>query len=325
MSRQISLFAVTETPPALNLRAQPPPGGWGVEVANDAVGRLLEAWEHHRFGPPRFDYEGLPQIEGEAWLTFCVLAVSVIACLWPPEGEEMWSVELDGTWLDDAPGVFGCFTRATAWHPEHFARFDETAASEFFAGRGHLQLVAERGERLRAVARALLSDWNGSGINLVAHAGWDGPTTVELLIEQVPGFRDRVRSEVGELRFDKLAHLCVAMMSARSPQPIRRLHTFGVYPDYMLPRILRALGVLRYEPGLATAVDTRQIIAEHSRWELAIRWATVYAADQIRAGLNRRGNPVTSPELDYHLWWSAVLGPDADELGEHHRTITMAY
>jgi hypothetical protein len=58
---------------------------------------------------------------------------------------------------------------------------------------------------------------------------------------------------------------------------------------------------------------------------VAIRWATVHAAERLRQELNNRGNPVTSPQLDYVLWASAVLGPDASKMGEHHRTLTLAY
>jgi hypothetical protein len=51
----------------------------------------------------------------------------------------------------------------------------------------------------------------------------------------------------------------------------------------------------------------------------------VYAAERLRRELNNRGNPVTTPQLDYMLWASAVLGPEATTMGEHHRTLTMAY
>ena len=115
------------------------------------------------------------------------------------------------------------------------------------------------------------------------------------------------------------------MMSSRSSRPIGRLESFPVYPDYMLPRVLRHHGVLRYQPVLSSAVDGRHLIPAGSDWELAIRWATVYAADQLRADLNRIGNPVSTPALDYALWHDAVLGSDAALMGEHHRTVTMAY
>ena len=316
---------VPDSQQRVNLFAAPPPPAWGAEVDGEAMTRLADAWHRLSFPPPAFDYQGLPPLADEPWWTFCILGVSVIACLWPPEGEEQWGIELDGERLVDAPAVFGCFTRSELTRAADFAAFDEVDAERFFSGFGHLQLVPERGRRLREVAEAMLRRWDGEGRELLEEAGWDGPKAVRLLVEVVPGYRDRASSPVGLVAFDKLAHLCVAMMAARSSRPISRLEEFPVYPDYMLPRALRHLGVLRYAPGLAEAVDRRRLVPEHSLWELAIRWGTVHAAARLVEALNSRGNPVTAPQLDYHLWWSAVLGPEAERMGEHHRTVTLAY
>lgn len=313
----------TEQP--VNLTAAPPPGEWGAEVDGEAVARLAEEWHHLSFPPPAFDYQGLPPLADGPWWTFCILGVSVIACLWAPEGEEQWGIELQGERLVDAPAVFGCFTRSGLTRAADFATFRETDAERFFSGFGRLQLVPGRGRRLREVAQAMLRRWDGEGRGLLEEAEWDGPTAAGLLVEAVPGYRDRASSPVGLLAFDKLAHLCVAMMASRSTRPISRLEEFPVYPDYMLPRVLRHLGVLRYASELAAAVDSRTLIPEHSPWELAIRWGTVHAAARLVQALNAGGNPVTAPQLDYRLWWSAVLGPEAERMGEHHRTVTLAY
>lgn len=307
----------------VDARSVGPPPEWGVEVDESALRRLADSWREVDFDRPRFDYPGLPSVTGRDWLSFCVLAVSVVGCLWPPEGSRTWEVEFEGRWLADAPAVFACFTRAGTWRPERFVDWGEAEAVSFFRGRGELQLLPQRAERLRQVAGALLDRWGGDPTRLLAAAGWYGPEAVELLAATVPGFSDRATTTYGEVRFDKLAHLCVAMMAERSP--ITGLEEFPVYPDYMLPRALRYFGVLRYGPALAEAVDGRRLIPRHSPWEVAIRWATVYAAEGLRTELNRRGNPVTTPELDYHLWWSAVLGPEAAVMGEHHRTLTLDY
>ena len=50
-----------------------------------------------------------------------------------------------------------------------------------------------------------------------------------------------------------------------------------------------------------------------------------YIWTRLAAALRSRGNDVSTPALDYALWESAVLGPDADAMGEHHRTLTLAY
>lgn len=306
------------------IRSSPPPREWGVSIDRRASVGLADRWRERDFPPPAFDYPGLPPGQDEAWFDFCVLGCSVIACLWPPTGESVWATEFEGVWLDDAPGLFACFARSPI-QVEEFLTFGPRQARDFFAGRGTLQLIDERASTMRGVARALSDRWGGRALTMVERAGWDGPRLVELLVETIPGYRDEAETPLGQLSFNKLAHLCVAMMNSRSRQPIGRLETFPVYPDYMLPRVLRHYGVLRYGSGLSSAVDGRQLIPAGSDWELAIRWATVFAADQLRADLKRTGNPVSTPALDYALWHDAVLGPEAVLMGEHHRTVTMAY
>jgi hypothetical protein len=161
--------------------------------------------------------------------------------------------------------------------------------------------------------------------NLVAAGLFDAEHVVQLLVETVPGFNDAPESPAGRLPFYKLARLATAMMSAGGSVSFAGLERLPVYPDYMLPRVLRHFGILRYSSELASTVDNRQLIAKESLSELGIRWATVYCGDRLAAALRSRGVAATTPGLDYALWESAVLGPDAATMGEHHRTLTLAY
>ncbi len=73
--------------------------------------------------------------------------------------------------------------------------------------------------------------------------------------------------------------------------------------------VLRFHGVLDYDQELAEAVDNFKPIEPGSDWELGIRWATVFAAEQLRVALTELGKNVPTPALDYALWHDAVLGP----------------
>jgi hypothetical protein len=309
-----------------DIRNTVPPPEWGVTVSTAAIERLAYQWATHRFELPRWDYAGLPRgLADAAWYDVCVLACSVLACIWPPEGDEMWTVAYEGQELDDAPAIFSCFSRRIADGRIDFDVFNRLTAAEFFAGRGTLQLRDERWSRLTAVTTALRDEWDGTARNIVDAGNHDAPRIVELIAATVPGFDDAPAGPQGPLPFYKLARLATAMMSAGGTTPFRRLDRLPVYPDYMLPLVLRHRGVLDYAADLAAAVDSRRLIPKESEWELAIRWATVYAGDRLVAALRDRGADVTAPALDYFLWESAVLGPEAGTMGEHHRTITLAY
>lgn len=318
----------------VDLRASPPPPSWGVVVDHAAVDALADRWAADRFPLPAFTYPGTPADRNERWwFDYVVLSVGVLACLWPPDGDEMWHAELAGEWLDDAPGIFAVFTRQL--HPNgdglvitELASLSDEAGAALFAGRGTLQLIPERVDLIRRMSACLIDRWSGSALNLIDEAGRDGTHIAALLTETMPGYHDRPRSSEGTLPFDKLSHLAAAIMAAGvgwEQAGFGGYDRFPVYPDYMLPRVFRHFGIMRYDNALASAVDGQQLIPAGSEAELAIRWATVYSGEALASALQERGNPVTPPALDYRLWSEAVLGDEAASFGEHHRTITLAY
>lgn len=315
----------------VDLQRERPPEAWGVRVDLDAIDALAAQWATDRFDLPRFDYPGTPaHRDQEWWFDYVTLAVSVLACLWPPEGDEVWHAELDGVWLDDAPGIFATFTRQLGDRSllETVQQLNPEESAAWFAGRGHLQLVAERAELLQEVAAAVRDRWDGTARNLAEEADRSGPRIAQLLVETMPGYADRASTPAGLLPFDKLAHLAAAIMAAGlgwGDTGFTDYEDFPVYPDYMLPRVFRHFGVLGYSDALARKVDTRQLVTAGSEEEWAIRWATVYAGAELRRALHRQGSAVPAPALDYRLWHEAVLGPNADHFGEHHRTVTLLY
>ena len=310
----------------VDIRNTPPPEDWGVTVGPTAIDNLADAWRDREFPLPGWDYEGLPRgLSDPDWYNLCVVACSVLACIWPPEGESMWTTRYEGSDLDDAPAVFSCFSRQLDDGTFDLSVFDDLTATEFFAGSGTLQLIDEKWDQLLSVVSAIRGEWAGSITDLIKCADHDAERIVELLSSTIPGFYDAPLSPVGRLPFFKLARLATAMMSAGGSVPFRGLDRLPVYPDYMLPRVLRHYGVMVYTPELANAIDSRQLIEKESPWELGIRWATVFSGDRLADALRARGVAVSTPALDYALWESAVLGPNADGMGEHHRTLTLAY
>jgi len=317
------------------LTTAPPPADWGVRVDEDAIDALAQRWCHDDFPLPAFDYPGTPPLRDDSWwFDYVTVAVSVLACLWPPDGDEMWRTEHAGEWLDDAPGIFAAITRlmshsnGTGLDLAGLATISDADGAEIFAGEGTLQLIPERVALMRRVAQTIIDRWDGSALTLVTAADRHAPTIVASLIDTMPGYHDRPVSAAGMLPFDKLAHLATAIMAAGlgwSDGGFTGFDDFPVYPDYMLPRVLRHFGCLVYDPSVASAVDNQQIIAADSPAEHALRWATVYVGARLKAALATHGAEVSAPALDYRLWSEAVLGPDAAAFGEHHRTITMAY
>jgi hypothetical protein len=234
----------------------------------------------------------------------------------------MWGIREDGRLIEDAPGIWTCFRREPnsldlEWHAAGRSHVS------FFDGEGFLQDIPRRIEVLGGVARALLDVHGGSVLGMIERTGGDAISLRDLLVETLPGYQDRPDSPVGRLPFDKLANLAVTMLSARLP--ITGVERFPVFPDYMVPRHLRHEGILVYADELAADVDEGRLIDPGSTEEMAIRWGAIHGAELLHRELSSLENPVTTPDLDYWLWFQAVLGPRADAMGRHHLCITEAY
>jgi len=88
------------------------------------------------------------------------------------------------------------------------------------------------------------------------------------------------------------------------------------FADYQVPRVLRALGILRYSDDLAAKVDGGILIACESPEERSIRAATILACERIAAHCK-----ATAADVDNLLWQSQDLAKDA----RFHLTPTTWY
>lgn len=116
-------------------------------------------------------------------------------------------------------------------------------------------------------------------------------------------------------RYLKKAQLTLMFIAGQWQGPDCRLEVTAA-ADYQLPKILRAMGILRYAPELAARVDSQQLIDADSREERAIRAATVLACEKLAAHLG-----CAVPEVDFWLWVNRNRARDA----KFHLTRTTAY
>ena len=75
-----------------------------------------------------------------------------------------------------------------------------------------------------------------------------------------------------------------------------------VFADNIVPFVLRADGVLRYDGALDRRIRESELIASGSPEEVEMRACAVHAAELVRAALARAGKAVTAREIDQALW-----------------------
>lgn len=88
------------------------------------------------------------------------------------------------------------------------------------------------------------------------------------------------------------------------------------FADYQVPRVLRALQILRYAPALAEKVDGGMLIEQDSADEKAIRSATILACEHIA-----QANGSSAADVDNWLWQAQDVAGDS----RFHLTSTTRY
>jgi hypothetical protein len=80
------------------------------------------------------------------------------------------------------------------------------------------------------------------------------------------------------------------------------LDRLTIFADNLVPHVLRVDGVLRYDADLLARIDAEIPLPAGSAEEIEIRACAVHAVELLKAELARRGQRVTSSQLDYFLW-----------------------
>jgi len=75
-----------------------------------------------------------------------------------------------------------------------------------------------------------------------------------------------------------------------------------IFADNIVPFVLRADGVLRYDSELDWRIQEGELIASDSPEEVEMRACAVHAAELVRAAMMRAGRVITAREIDQALW-----------------------
>ncbi|MCC6179235.1 MAG: queuosine salvage family protein [Chloroflexi bacterium] len=253
-------------------------------------------------------------------------------CFW---GDPKWRVEYQGKTLDGYWALVACLRRAIdrgvpLLDPDYLVTIDDGAVRDLFAGEGEIPLLAARAANLREAGRGMRAV-GGSFAPVVEAAGGDVVRLVDEVVRRFPSFDDVVPYDGAVVRFYKRAQILVSdlhgIFEGRGLGQFGNLDALTAFADYKIPQILRAEGILVYEPALATQVDSYLPIPAGHPDEVEIRAATIWACERLRQALaearaSHGEPPLRAFEVDWLLW---TLAQDRTFSRPYHRTRTAFY
>jgi hypothetical protein len=217
-------------------------------------------------------------------------------------------------------GRSGYFTIATAlrrhfeangsWSAAALARIRPVDCTRVFlqdpANTETEELMALFARSLRDLGQYTLDHSGASFEGLVERADGRAERLVGMLAE-MPLYRDVARYEELEVPLYKRAQITAADLAVvfeqEGPGRFADIDELTMFPDNLVPHVLRCEGVLDYEAGLAARIDAAELLAPGSPEEVEIRAVGLHAVECIAAQLRQIGaDPVTARDLDRVLW-----------------------
>ncbi|MCO5605759.1 hypothetical protein L7F22_059943 [Adiantum nelumboides] len=226
-----------------------------------------------------------------------------------------------------------CFWPDADLHYDHLAAGLRSALMEdstiFDADRleKELPLQEERARLLREVGIELNRSFSGKAANLVATANGSALTLVNLIASHFPGFRDHSVYKGHQVFIYKRAQIFVADLwgafKGKSFGAFKDIQGLTMFADYIVPAILRHLGIISYSPSLARKVDSFNELPPGTEEEVEIRACTIVAVEKLGELLSAKlGRQVLTVQLD---WWLWSTGISLQSKLSCHRTHTIYY
>ncbi|KAF8404902.1 hypothetical protein HHK36_009797 [Tetracentron sinense] len=189
-----------------------------------------------------------------------------------------------------------------------------------------LPLEDERIRLLHEVGFELERSFGGKAANIVESCGKSAANLVALIARHFPGFRDHSIYKGHQVFLYKRAQIFAAdLWGAFKGQGYGEFSDIGsvtIFADYIVPAVLRQLGVLKYSSTLASIIEANSEIGSGSEEEVELRACSVYAVEKMRELIKiKSGKQVLSVELDLWLWSFGIQSPSL----QHHRTLSIYY
>ncbi|PIA44134.1 hypothetical protein AQUCO_01700035v1 [Aquilegia coerulea] len=189
-----------------------------------------------------------------------------------------------------------------------------------------LPLEDERIRLLHEVGLELEKNFGGKAANIVESCGKSATTLVATIARHFPGFRDHSVYKGHQVFLYKRAQIFAADLwgafKGQGYGEFNDIASITIFADYIVPAVLRQLGVLRYSAALASVIEANNEIGSGTEEEVELRACSIYAVEKMRDLITiKSGKQVLSVELDLWLWSFGIQSPSL----QHHRTLSIYY
>ncbi|PRQ48161.1 uncharacterized protein LOC133721724 [Rosa rugosa] len=266
-----------------------------------------------------WDFEGIHYFDnGPLTVQYLFVLDALNFCFWPDEdlNYDNLAAGLKEALLNDK----------SAFDADRLQKYTGPELRELLKWPRPLPLEDERVRLLHEVGFELERSFDGKASNLVESCGKSAVKLVAMVTRHFPGFRDHSVYKGHQVFLYKRAQILAAdLWGAYGGKGYGEFYDIGsitIMADYIVPAVLRQLGVLKYSETLASMIEKKSEIDPGSEEEVELRACSIYAVEKMKDLISiKLGRKVLSIELDLWLWSFGIQCPAL----QHHRTLSIYY
>ena len=216
--------------------------------------------------------------------------------------------------------------------PADLLRLDAKSCADMFGqdfADPHMQELMELfATAFNQLGRWVVDHYGGDYLGFLKRCGRLEDAVAALL--KMPFYRDYTTYRGKKACFLKRAQ--ILLHDLQIAEPGSALLQFGgfealtVFADNILPFVLQADGILRYDPWLEKRIRAEELIAPGSTEEIELRACSIHAAELLKPRIIEQSRrPITAREIDYCLWNRGQELRKTATLDKPHRTRCVYY
>ncbi|XP_038883825.1 queuosine salvage protein-like [Benincasa hispida] len=266
-----------------------------------------------------WDFEGIHYFDnGPLTVQYLFVLDALNFCFWPDK---------DLSYDHLASGLKAALQNdKSAFDADRLQKYTGPELRELLKWPRPLPLEDERVRLLHEVGFELERSFEGKAVNIVESCGKSAVKLVAVITRHFPGFQDHSLYKGHQIFLYKRAQIFAADLwgafRGRGYGEFNDIGSITIMADYIVPAVLRQLGVLKYSSTLAGTIDANSEIGPGSEEEVELRACSIYAVEKMRELISMKsGKQVLSVELDLWLWSFGIQCPSLP----HHRTLSIYY
>lgn len=227
-------------------------------------------------------------------------------------GDPYWNVEYKGKLYTRGSWslIASIFRAIEEWknilNPKFLSTISKEELAIILRGNIEIPLLEERVKILNELWNILLEKFDGKFSKIIEKANFNAIELLNIILDSFSSFQDSEYYKSRKIYFQKRAQALIewihSIFNGKGYGKLNNISSLTACADYIIPNILREIGILEYSKEIASKIDNKFIIDKWSLEEVEIRSHTIQVVELIKEKLELKGIIASALNINDYLW-----------------------